>query len=820
MKISYNWLKKYITFDLSVSETSEILTDIGLEVESIEKFEPIKGELKGVVVGKVTSCVKHPDADKLHVAKVNIGEAEPLQIVCGAPNIALNQTVLVATIGTKLFFKTGNELEIKKTKIRGLSSEGMICAEDELGIGQSHAGIMVLPDHFEVGKKASEIFDTESDYIFEIGLTPNRSDAMSHYGVARDISAALNCRLNKKMHALLPMIKNFKPSINENPISIEIKDIENCLRYSGIYIENISVLKSPDWIKKSLKSVGINSINNIVDVTNFIMLETGQPLHAFDAKKIKGNKIIVRKANPKLFVTLDDVERKLNGSELMICDAQNELCIAGIYGGIDSGVSENTTSIFIESAYFNSVSIRKSSKLHGLKTDSSFRYERGGDPEITLYALKRVTNLLSEQFNNIKYSIISDIYPNPIKRRKINLDIKNLWSLIGKEIPFETIKTILISLDFEILAENDNSFEMLAPLYRTDVTREADVIEEVLRIYGFNSIEIPEKLSYTPNYNSETNELKKNLKENISNWLSSIGFYESINNSLSKSEYLEKFDFSNKTDAVKILNPLSKELEIMRLSLLPGLLENVLLNQNYQQTDVKLYEFGKHYSYNHLFTEYDVTRKYQEKEFLSMIICGNDNPENWKYPIVKSDFFSIKRIVEDLLNFTHTKNKLKTSPINSKLIKEGIQYCWSDEQPIIKCGTIHPKILKQFDIKQEVFFVEIDWKLFSDLAIKQTVQFNEINNFQPVKRDLALLIDKKIEFAEISSIAKQSVGKLLKDVKLFDIYEGDKIPSGKKSYAIRFTFQNNERTMTEIEINKVMDKLIKSLNTAINFEIR
>lgn len=820
MKISYNWLKKYLSFEINVTETSNILTDIGLEVESIEKFEPIKGSLKGVIVGKVVSCVKHLDADKLHVTKVDIGKPELLQIVCGASNIAQNQTVFVATIGSKLHFTNGNELEIKQTKIRGIQSEGMICAEDELGIGDSHAGIMVLPDNLEIGKNASELFDTEIDYIFEIGLTPNRSDAMSHYGVARDLAAAYNCRFNKSSLTLIPNIDNFNPSIKNSPISIQIKDTENCIRYSGIYIENITVQESPEWIKKLLKSIGLNSINNIVDVTNYIMFEIGQPLHAFDAKKINGNKIVIRKANQIPFVTLDNIERKLNGSELMICDSEKELCMAGIYGGIDSGVSDQTTSIFLESANFNPVSIRKSSKLHGLKTDSSFRYERGADPEITIYALKRAVSLLSEQFPEIKYTEIIDEYPNPVIPQTIIIELENLWSLIGKKIPSEAIKKILISLDFKIISENHTRFEVISPLYRTDVTREVDVIEEILRIYGFNSIEIPEKISYTLNYNSETNNDKEKLKEKISEWLSSNGFYESINNSLSKTEYFDKFDFLNKSEAVKILNPLSKELEIMRQSLLPGLLENILLNQNYQQNDVRLYEFGKHYSFNHLFSNYNVTQKYQEKEHLSIVLCGNENTENWKFPSVKSDFFSIKKIAEELINYSCIKNKFIISTFKNNQFKEGIKYLWNNNQIVMQCGIIHPKLLKHFDIKQEVFFLEIDWELFSKIALKQTIKFIEINNYQSVKRDLALLIDKKIEFSEIQYIAQKSVGKLLKDINLFDVYEGEKLPHDKKSYAIRLTLQDKDKTMTDKEINKVMDNLINSLKTNINAEIR
>ena len=820
MKISYNWLKQYISTELTVSEISELLTDIGLEVESVEEYEPIKGGLKGIVVGKVLNCVKHPDADRLHVTKVNVGETEPLQIICGAPNVAEGQTVLVATIGTKLYSKDGSDFEIKRSKIRGLPSEGMICAEDELGLGTSHVGIMVLSSDIPAGTAGSDLFYTKNDYVYEIGLTPNRSDAMSHFGVARDLAAAIQCRHQTLIKANLPNIDIFKPLLGKNPISVELKDKESCPRYSGLFIDNLRISESPDWLKNSLKAMGLNPINNIVDITNYVMLETGQPLHAFDSKKLVNQEIKVRKANPSKFVTLDGVERQLSGSELMICDAEKELCMAGVFGGIDSGVSSMTTSIFLESAFFNPISIRKSSKLHGLKTDSSFRFERGTDPEMTLYALKRAALLVSEICPEAKYSEISDTYLNPLNKHLITLNIETLWSLIGKKIPTNVIKEILESLDFEILNNLESSFEINAPLYRTDVTREADVIEEILRIYGFNSIEIPEKLNYTLVPKSEGMNQKEKYKEKISNWLSSNGFYESINNSLTKSDYFDKIDFLKKSDAVQILNPLSKELEFMRQSLLPGLMENILLNQNYQNSNIRLFEFGKHYNYFSLFKENDVTRKYKEKEFLSIIVCGSENSENWKNPIQKSDFYTIKSIAEQLLKLSKTEEKLSLKSFTDKQFKEGIAYFDYSNQTVLKCGIIHPKLLKYFDVKQDVFFLEIDWKLFYDLSSKQSVKYRELVNFQPVRRDLALLIDKNISFDEIKKAAVQCVGRLLKEINIFDVYEGDKIPKDKKSYALSFIFQDKEKTMTDIEINIVMNKLIKVFKTSINAELR
>ncbi len=820
MKISYNWLKKYLDFNLSVSETAEILTDIGLEVESTELHEPIKGGLKGVVVGKVEKCVKHPDADKLKVTKVDIGEFEPLQIVCGASNVAEGQTVLVATVGTNLYFSDGNELSIKKTKIRGIPSEGMICAEDELGIGDSHDGIMILPDNIEIGRNASELFYTDNDYVFEIGLTPNRTDAMSHYGVARDLAAALTKRKRRIFKANLPEISRIQTRAIQNPIEIVIQDSENCARYAGIYFKNISVGESPVWLKSFLKSMGMKSINNIVDVTNFVMLETGQPLHAFDAAKIIGEKIVVRHCKSAEFVTLDEVSRKMTGRELMICNAKEEMCMAGIFGGLHAGVTSNTTSMFLESAYFNPVSVRKSAKHHGLKTDSSFRFERGTDPEMVTYALQRAAQLITELCPEAKFSKISDVYPEPLKRVNIPCSFSKIRELIGKDLANKTVFTILESLDFEISQVTNSGFHALTPLYRVDVTREVDVIEEILRIYGFNSIDIPDTLNYSLIFSDKTNLKREQLKEKISNYLSANGFYEAMNNSLTKSEYADKFVYETIDEVVKIINPLSKELEIMRQSLLPGLLENMLLNQNYQQSDVRLFEFGKEYFYRPLFKNLDVDKKYSEKEVFALLVSGNECPENWKLPTAKSDFFSIKTYVERILEMMGVSRRLSVVDFSNDIFKDALKYIDNTSNVIATCGVLHPKMAKYFDLKQSVFYAEFSWKRLSDLSMRNCVKYDDVVNYQPVRRDLALLLDKSVTYADVHDLAKRILGKSVKNINIFDVYEGDKIPSNKKSYALSFVLQDNLKTMTDKDITSLMDRLVEAYKNQLGAELR
>lgn len=820
MKISYNWLKSYIDVDCSVEELSDILTDIGLEVEGLEHFETIKGGLKGVVVGKVLECEKHPDADRLHVTKVEMGDGKVSQIVCGAPNVAQGQTVLVASVGTKLYGEDEKEFEIKKAKIRGVASEGMICSEIELGIGDSHEGILVIDDKHKAGTKASDIYEVKSDYIFEIGLTPNRSDAISHFGIARDVAAALSIRNNINIEAKLPQNEKFNPQIEKSPIDIDLVELDHCPRYSGIYIKNIEVKESPEWIKNYLESVGLGSINNIVDITNFIMLEIGQPLHAFDAAKIDGNKVVVRKANKGKFTTLDGVERELKGSELMICNAQTEMCIAGVYGGLDSGVSENTTEIFLESATFDAVSVRKTSKLHGLKTDSSFRFERGADPNINIYAIERAIQLFSEVCPKIEYSNVVDAYPNVIKPVRITLKYDELNKVVGKEIPQEIVEKILNRLDFTIISKSETALEIDSPLYRVDVTREIDVVEEILRIYGYNSVEIPTKVKYSITQSEDFMAPKLKLKDRISEWFSARGLYEAMNNSLTKSEYYEKFKFLNPDLAVKIINPLSRDLEFMRQSLLPGLLENILLNNNYQQQNVRLFEFGREYYINDKDAQEDISKMYKEKEMFAFVISGTHNSENWKYGEEKLDLYSALAIVNDLLGMLNLNKEFVIETQADAMFSEGVIYQNRRGDLLAKAGKVHPRILKHFDIKAEVFYAEIDWELLAKVLHGRKSNYKALVNYQAVRRDLSLLIDKKVSFAELEKLAYANSKNLLREVNLFDVYEGDKIAEDKKSYAVSFKFQNPNGTMTDAEINALMDKIIEVYTSKLGAVLR
>ncbi len=807
MKISHKWLTNYINTTLETEQISEILTDIGLEVESLEKIETIKGGLKGVVVGKVLTCEKHPDADKLSITTVNIGLEEPVQIVCGAPNVAAGQLVPVATIGTVLY--SGDEsFQIKRSKIRGVESMGMICAEDELGLGVSHAGIMALDPSATIGMDARTYFGIEDDYVYEIGLTPNRSDAMAHFGVARDLASALSCREIEKIEAKLPSVDAFIASKNPSIINIQVEDLELCPRYSGLHIKNITVKESPKWLQNRLLSIGIRPINNIVDVTNFILFELGQPLHAFDASKIKGNKIVVRKSTPQSkFTTLDGIERALNGTELMICNADKEMCIAGVYGGMDTGVSDSTKEIFLESAYFNPVSVRKTSKLHGLKTDSSFRFERGCDPEMTIYALKRAALLIQEVAGGEIASEIVDHYPTKLSPYQFEVSYSQINNLIGTEIKKETVKQILTTLGITIKVENQENLTIEVPLFKVDVTRPIDIIEEVLRIYGFNTIENPNMIQYR--YAHQAKQPTLELKTRISSLLADQGMLEAMNNSLTKLEYFEKFSFLNPTSVVKLLNPLSRDLGAMRQSLLPGLLENISYNLNHKNGDVKLFEFGNIYHYN-ADAGSDVVKKYPEQMMLDLILSGNKQPENWNQSIQKIDFYELKRVVFTIIQKSGIDIKSITlSPINNEMI-DGLEISFRN-QSLGFFGEVIPSVLKSFGIKQAVYYATISWSKFVKAAISNKLEYQEINHYPEVRRDLALLVDKSVTFEQIKEVALKADKKLLKSVGLFDVYEGDKIDGSKKSYAVNFTLQHQEKTLSEAEITKTMAKITDAL---------
>jgi len=807
MKISYNWLKEYINIDLDANVVAKYLTDTGLEVEGIETVESVEGGLKGIVIGEVLTKDQHPNADRLSITTVDIGQENSLQIVCGAPNVEAGQKVPVATIGTVLY-SGEDSFKIKKGKIRGEVSEGMICAEDEIGLGDSHEGIMVLDANAKSGQAASEYFNIESDIVFEIGLTPNRSDAMSHIGVARDLAAVLHhnnidCKLE------FPDISSFKEG-SEKGFSIEVKDYKACPRYAGLNLENIKVSSSPDWLKKKLTSIGLTPINNVVDITNFVLHETGQPLHAFDASKIKNQKVIVQQlAENTKFTTLDEQERKLSSNDLIICNGDNEpMCLAGVFGGIDSGVSSSTTSIFLESAYFNPVSVRKTAKRHSLSTDASFRFERSVDPNLVIYALKRAANLLAEICGASISSNIIDLYPEKINNTSLILNYDKVDSLIGEKIDRNQITSILKDLDIDVETENDTQIELSIPPYRIDVTREEDVIEEILRIYGYNNIGIPKQIKSSISYSKKPN--SHDLQNTISDLLSSNGFSECMNNSLSKSSYSKLIDEIDEEKQITLLNPLSQELDGMRQSMLFSGLENISYNLNRKASDLSFYEFGNTY---HL-----ENGKYVENKKLILLSTGNESFENWDSPSKQKDFFWMKKRVEHILKRLGINNiKGKTSQFS--YLDDAFSFSIKKDV-VASFGSVSSPLLSKFGIKNEVLYAEIEWGLLTERLKHNNTKYREINKFPSVRRDLALLLDKDIAFSTLNNIAKQTENKLLKSVNLFDVYEGDKLPKGKKSYALSFALESSEKTLTDKEIDKVMSKLIESFEQKVGAEVR
>lgn len=822
MKISYKWLKDYVNTDLKPSETETILSSIGLEVEAMEEVEQLPGSLEGVVVGKVVECSKHPDADKLSLTKVDAGGEELLQIVCGAPNVAAGQKVLVATVGTTLTFSNGEQVKIKRAKIRGIESSGMICAEDELGIGTSHEGIMVLPAETPVGTTAKDFLKLESDTLFEIGLTPNRVDAASHIGVARDLAAYL--RLNGKNTRLaVPPVDGFsalkRSSDNTKPIEIKVLATEDAPRYSGITFDNITIAPSPEWLQKRLVSIGLRPINNVVDITNYILQETGHPLHAFDYDKIDGGVIVVRKAvQGESFVTLDGTERKLSSDDLMICNDKNPMCMAGIFGGLTSGVSPDTKRIFLESAYFNPVTIRKSSKRHGLKTDASFRYERGADPEIIPYALKRAAQLLQEIAGANIAGEIKEVYANPIKRAEVSISFERVESLIGKKIGRETILNILNFLEYEVLSSDEKGAEISVPGYRVDVTRECDIVEDVLRIYGYNNIELPERVTASINPTPKPDPEK--VKELAADFLADNGFTEMMNNSLTKSEYYSKLKTYPESKLVKILNPLSSDLNSMRQTLLLNGLEVIVHNINRQHNDLKLFEMGNVYSFVEETGEDGKNpaqnlKSYKEASKFSMFVTGPGN-QSWRSKANPASYFTLKGYLELLLRrFGIEPDELEYSYAPADLFSEGLVYKTASGKEVAVMGNVNASLLKQFGIKQQVFAAEISWNVLFSLVKKQKVLYRELPKFPEVRRDLALLLDEKVSFSELRKSSFKTEKKILKSVTLFDVYRGEKIPEGKKQYAISFVLQDPEKTLTDKYVEEVMDRLLK--NFTYNF---
>ena len=808
MKISYNWLQQFLQIDWEPTKTGELLTDLGLEVEGIETKESIKGSLKGIVVGKVLTCIQHPNADRLKVTTVDLGDGNPIQIVCGAPNVAAGQKVPVATVGTVLYDDKGDSFKIKKGKIRGEESHGMICAEDELGLGKGHDGILVLEDKLKEGTPAAEVFNIETDAIFEIGLTPNRSDAMSHYGVARDLRAGL-IQQDLKLELISPSVSNFHVDERTLRFDVEVDDKDLVPRYCGIAITDITVKDSPEWIQNKLKAIGLTPKNNIVDITNYVLHELGQPLHAFDAQKIKGNKIIVKtlKEGTK-FTTLDEVERTLSADDIMICDAESTpLCIGGVFGGLQSGVSENTTSIFLESAYFNPVSVRKTAKRHALNTDASFRFERGIDINMTEYALKRAALLIEEYAGGKMASDVSDFYPVKVEDFQVFFSYESAYRLIGQEIPKETIKNILASLEIKISSETEGGLGLTIPSYRTDVQREADIIEEILRVYGYNNIEFSHKLNTSISFDSNKQTKIENV---VADQLSSLGFNETMANSLTKASYTALSENINSDADVAMLNPLSNDLGVMRQSLLFSGLESVSYNLNRKNNSLKFYEFGKTY---HKYNE-----KYQEDKHLTLFVTGNRTKESWKISATTSDFFYLKGIITAVLERLGINN-LKSTPTKNDVFSEGITLSLGKIK-LVDFGVVKRSILKEFGIKQEVLFADFNWDNVLKLSSKKNIKVSDLSKFPSVKRDLALLIDSKTEFKEVYNLAFQSERKLLKEVDLFDVYEGDKLPEGKKSYAVSFVLQDETKTLADKQIDKIMQKLQQSFEKNLDAVLR
>ncbi|MDD2963401.1 MAG: phenylalanine--tRNA ligase subunit beta [Bacteroidales bacterium] len=820
MKISYKWLRQYITIDLDAVEVASLLTESGLEVESIEKIESVKGGLNGVVIGQVMTCSKHPNSDHLSLTTVNVGLAEPLNIVCGASNVAAGQKVVVATIGTTLYFNN-EPLTIKRSKIRGEASEGMICAEDELGLGNSHDGIMVLPLEAQVGMAARDYFNIEDDFVFEIGLTPNRTDATSHIGVARDLNAALVSRGHSLAGRFsMPDISAFKVLHHNLEIQVEVKSPEACPRYAGISLTNVEVAPSPDWLRNFLTSIGIRPINNVVDITNFVLMETGQPLHAFDASKISTGKVVVQKlAEGTRFVTLDGVERSLTADDLMICNGDEPMCIGGVFGGFGSGVTEATTSVFLESACFDQASVRRTSKHHGLHTDASFRFERGVDPTATLFALQRAAQLMVEWCHAEVASEIIDVVSTPYSPVAIPVDLKRVASLIGKRIDDGKVLAILKALDFKLLQQDGDLLLLESPSYRVDVTREADVTEEILRIYGYNNIEIGTRFSAAFSFVQKPDQEK--LRNRVSDMLSANGFNEIMTLSLTKGQYAVDFPWVEPTRNVELANPLSRELNVMRQTLLFSGLETVLFNQNRRRTNLKLYEFGRVYKRNTGFPQNAlVTDRFSEEMVLSMFVTGSVTNQTWKGVASEGDFYFLHSHIKRVLgNLGFDLLKVKASTSEHPMFSQGIDLVFKREK-IGSVGIVNKKILKYFDIKQPVVFAELYWEKLMKFHRNGMVTFAELPKYPEVKRDLALVLDKTVTYSAIEDLAYNTEPRLLQSVSLFDIYEGEKIGEGKKSYALTFTLLDSEKTLTDQMIEKVMQRLIAAFENKLGAVVR
>jgi phenylalanyl-tRNA synthetase beta chain len=798
MKISYKWLQQFIKTSKTPEELSLILTNIGLEVESLEKVQSIPGGLEGLVIGYVKECNQHPNADRLKVTRVDVGLGEDLQIVCGANNVAAGQKVVVATVNTTIHPTTGEPFKINKSKIRGEVSEGMICAEDEIGLGHDHDGIMVLNADAEIGSLAKDYFNLQDDFVFEIGLTPNRADAASHLGVARDLAAYL------KIPVTMPDLSGFKVQNQDLNIQVIVEDTDASPRYSSLSISGITIKESPEWLKERLNAIGVRPINNVVDVTNFVLHELGQPLHAFDADAIAGNKVLVKKlAEGKVFRTLDDVERKLSADDLMICNADEPMCIAGVFGGISSGVKQSTSNIFLESAWFNPVSVRKTSKRHGLKTDASFRFERGTDPDMTVTALKRAAMLIQELAGGQISSEISDIYPVKANPFPVEISFKNVSRLIGKIIPSDEIRATLSGLGIKIISEDSEGMKLEVPAYKVDVTREVDIIEEVLRIHGYDNVEIPSQIRASLNTTIKPD--KEVLQNQIAELLSANGFFEILSNSLTKLSYSAEPE-----RAVRILNPLSTDLDVMRQSLLFSGLEAIVYNQNRRNSDLKFYEFGKVYNLDQ--------ENYKENLRLSVFLCGSKNTEGWNSKSEKVDFYNLKSAVDLIINRLNIKG-LSSTESSSPEFSFGISYR-KGEKILVEFGSVSKKSLKKLDISSDVLYADFDWDQIMRSVRNNKITYTEVSKFPSVRRDLSMLLNKDISFEQLKQIAFKTEKGLLKEVNVFDVYVGDKLPEGKKSYALSFLLQDEDKTLTDKQIDAFMQKLILNFEKQVGAEIR
>ena len=838
MNISYNWLKRYLALNDSAEDVAKILTSIGLEVGKVEKVQTIKGGLEGLVVGEVITCVDHPNSDHLHITTTRVApDAEPLQIVCGAPNVAAGQKVIVATVGTVLY--DGDEkFTIKKGKIRGEESLGMICAEDEIGVGASHDGIMVLPADTPIGMPAKEYFGVEDDTLIEVDITPNRADGASHYGVARDLYAYYQAK-GVNVALVKPSVEDFKVNSHALPIEVVVENAEACPRYTGVSIKGVTIKESPDWLKKALNTIGIRPINNVVDVTNFVLHEMGQALHSFDADKIKGNKVIVKNATEgQKFVTLDGVERTLSAADLMICNAEEPMCIAGVFGGQDSGISETTTNVFLESAYFDPVSIRKTARRHQLSTDASFRYERGCDPNNTLYVLKRCALLIQEVAGGeIAMEIVDEVKGErlEVKDEKyfapfpVEFNIDRAHALIGKELGEELIERILYAMEVEIVSKEGKTWQLGVPRYRVDVQRECDVVEDILRIYGYNNVEFPEKLNTSLSYNPKPNPVALQIR--ISEQLTAQGFNEILNNSLTKVSYYEPLEGLSLATCVKIMNPLSQDLGVMRQTLLFGGLESIQRNANRKNADLKFYEFGNCYHYNaqkiadrqakdpHWL--YDPLYAYSEEPHLALWLTGNKTAQSWVQKEEKTSFYTLHAYVNNVLRRLGVNVQLLTSePLNSELCSDGMVIKAPNGKQIGFMGIVNGKLLKAFDIDNPVYYADLDWNILLKLNKQYKPVINDLPKFPEVKRDFALLVDKSVKFADLAKAALAAEKKLLKAVNLFDVYEGKNLEAGKKSYALSFILQDAENTLKDKQIEAIMAKLLKTFEEKFGAKLR